>query len=103
MNDQSPLVPQGSLLEQKNSNRARVKVWVFFVLTVHGIGLMALLMQGCRKEEPVPQASEPTNNVVAPAFEPTNTVVATDTNVPTPSVTPPPAVADTTPTAVAAP
>src|SRR5438445_8644443 len=52
MNNQSPLVPQGSVLEQKNKGRTRVKIAVFFVLTIHGIGLMALLLQGCRRDDP---------------------------------------------------
>ena len=54
MNNQNPLIPQGSALEQKNKGRARVKIAVFFVLAIHGIGLMALLMQGCgQSKEPV--------------------------------------------------
>ncbi len=51
MNNQNPLIPQGSALEQKNKGRARVKIAVFFVLAVHGIGLMALLMQGCGQSQ----------------------------------------------------
>jgi LysM repeat protein len=72
MNNQSPLVPQSSFLEQKNKGRARVKIAVFVVLAIHGIGLMALLMQGCQKPpEPPPAAPEQTN--ATPAFvEPTN-------------------------------
>jgi LysM repeat protein len=50
MNNQSPLIPQGSLLEQKNKTRVRVKIAVIFVLAIHGIGLLALLMQGCGHE-----------------------------------------------------
>ena len=73
MNNQSPLVPQGSLIEQKNTNRARVKVAVFFVLAVHAIGLMALLMQGCRKEEPIAQQAGDTNTVAASTSLATNT------------------------------
>lgn len=78
-NPQNPLIPQGSLLEQKNSSRARVKIAVFFVLAIHGIGLMALLMQGCRREEPPPEPlisdAERTNEPVLPTFtEPTNMV-----------------------------
>ena len=48
---------------------------VFVALSINGIGLMALLMQGCQKPpETSPPASEETN--VAPAFvEPTNEVV----------------------------
>src|SRR5437762_3485348 len=90
MNIQSPLVPQGSLLEQKNKGRARVKIAVFFVLAVHGVGLLALLMQGCRRE-PVAQ-TEPTN--APPSLESSNVVAnATppppQTNLP-PVVTIPP-------------
>src|SRR5215212_9163692 len=78
MNNQSPLVPQGSLLEQKNKTRARVKVAVFFVLVVHGIGLFALLMQGCRSEDSTAQQqTENTNTVTTPVFEqPGNAIVA---------------------------
>jgi LysM repeat protein len=82
MNNQSPLVPQSSFLEQKNKGRARVKIAVFVVLAIHGIGLMALLMQGCQKPpEPPPAAPEQTNGT--PAFvEPTNSPSAptTETN-----------------------
>src|SRR5437016_5107292 len=74
MNNQSPLVPQGSLLEQKNKGRARVKIAVFFVLAIHGIGLLALLMQGCRRDEGGGTAQGATNSVAQPAFEPTNAV-----------------------------
>lgn len=84
MNNQSPLIPQGSLLEQKNKGRARVKIAVFLVLAIHGIGLMALLMQGCKKQpdaNSTEASAEPTNNP-APAFvEPTNTLPAI-TNIP---------------------
>jgi len=80
-NTQSPLVPQGSLLEQKQTNRARVKVAVFFVLAVHAIGLMALLMQGCRKEDPMAQQATDTNapSVASYAATATNTVAETTT------------------------
>jgi LysM repeat protein len=72
MNNPSPLIPQGSLLEQKNKSRARVRIAVFVVLAIHGIGLLALLMQGCKKEpETANQLPEPTNNP-AMSFEPTN-------------------------------
>ena len=82
MNNPSPLLPQGSLLEQKNKGRARVKIAVFVVLAIHGIGLLALLMQGCKKEpESTPTADQATNTTTA-AIEtpapPTN-----DTNVAT--------------------
>jgi LysM repeat protein len=76
MNNQSPLIPQGSLLEQRNKGRARVKIAVFLVLAIHGIGLMALLMQGCKKEPDTggtTSASPEATNNLPPAFvEPTN-------------------------------
>src|ERR1041385_2128862 len=100
MNNQSPLMPQGSLLEQKNKGRAKVKMSVVFGLAVHGSGLMALLMQGCRKENTASNttADPATNNLVAPTFEPTNPVVdttsiaaVTPSNPPPADVTTPPA------------
>ncbi len=74
----SPLIPQGTLLDQKNKGRARVKIAVFFVLAIHGIGLMALLMQGCQKEKDptVAGADQMTNAPTAPTFEPTNAPTA---------------------------
>src|SRR5882762_9965988 len=76
MNNQSPLVPQGSLLEQKNKGRARVKIAVFFVLTIHGVALLALLMQGCQKEKETAKTDQSTP--AAPTFD--------STNAPTPEV-----------------
>ena len=76
MNNQSPLIPQGSNLEQKIKGRARVKIAVFVVLAIHGVGLLALLMQGCRKpdDSAAAQSAEETNNL-APSF------ASTDTNI----------------------
>jgi LysM repeat protein len=80
MNNPSPFVPQGSFEEQKNKGRARAKIAVFFVLAIHGIGLMALLMQGCRQEKPAPpEEQQPTN--AAPAAPDTN-APPVDTNAP---------------------
>lgn len=94
MNNQSPLVPQGSMLEQNNKNkgRARVKIAVFFVLTIHAVGLLALLMQGCKGEKDnASNQAEQTNNAFANTtqeFQPTNPVTTIETNPPvTPSVT----------------
>src|SRR5438309_5215916 len=77
MNNQSPLVPQGSLLERKNKGRARVKIAVLFVLAIHGIGLLALLMQGCQRDKGDGTAQGATNAVAQPAFEATNVVAET--------------------------
>src|ERR1039458_1462048 len=89
MNTQNSLIPQGSALEQKTKGRARVKVAVFFVLAIHGIGLMAfLLMQGCGQSK---EAAAPTEPAV------TNTPpLVRDTN-------PPPVTTSTPPVVVTAP
>jgi LysM repeat protein len=97
MNNDNPLVPQGSLLEQKTKNRSRVKTAFFCVLAVHVLAILtALIAQGC-KREPSPVTSEPQPPV--PTFEPTNVPPAVDTNVLPPAmdtnivppvVTPPP-------------
>src|SRR5437867_3802831 len=70
MNNPSPLVPQGLSVDQKNKGRARVKIAVFFVLAVHGVGLLALLLQGCHREDSSTQAGQTTN--APPAFDATN-------------------------------
>ena len=89
MNNQSPLIPQGSVLEQKNKGRTRVKIAVFFVLAIHGIGLMALLMQGCGQSQEPALPSDVVDTNAPPAFaEP---------------VPPPPATPDAPPVVVAAP
>jgi LysM repeat protein len=78
MNNQNPLIPQGSALEQKNKDRARVKIQVFFVLAIHGIGLMALLMQGCgQSKEPVAPPEAAVSNTPPAMVETTNLPPAT--------------------------
>lgn len=81
MNNPSPLIPEGSPAEQKNNNRARVRMAVSCVLALHLVGLLALLMQGCRKPpvESDPAAAELTNT--PPAFE-TSYVPPVETNLP---------------------
>src|SRR5262245_29945260 len=66
MNNPTPLVPQGTI-DPKNKSRARVKIGVFFVLAVHGAGLLALLLQGCHREDTTAQANQTTNS--QPTFE----------------------------------
>ena len=77
----SPLVPQGSLVEQKNKGRARFKQAVFLVLSIHGVGLLALLMQSCGK------APEP--NTEQTELQPTNPPISIveQTNPPPPPAT----------------
>jgi LysM repeat protein len=78
MNNPSPLVPQGSLQEQKNQGRARVKIAVFVVLAIHGLGLLALLMQGCQQKETPPEVPPVDTNAI-PAMDMTN-LPPVDTN-----------------------
>lgn len=73
-------------MEQKNKGRARVKIAVFFVLAVHGIGLMALLMAGCgQTKEPV-TPPEVTSSNPPPAFVETTNPPVTTTNPSNPPV-----------------
>ena len=95
---QSPLLPQGSLLEQKNKGRTRMRIAVSIVLAVHGVGLLALLLQGCQKEKETPQPPPPSESATTPtnqppAFtEPTNPPsVETPTPPPVPPAPPQPA------------
>lgn len=91
MNTPSPLIPQGSLLEQKNRSRSRVKVAFFCVVGAHLLGLMVLLIQGCKREPVPPPPAEPT----PPMLTDTGLPPVLDTNLPPPPtniVVPPPQV-----------
>ena len=92
MNNPSPLLPPGSILEHKNKSRARVRLLVFFVLSVHVIGLMALLMQGCRRQETTELA--PTNELYTnmPVVEPFAPTTELGTNLVQPEPVAPPIV-----------
>lgn len=74
MNNSNPFVPQGSLLEQQSKRRSRMKLGVFCVLGVTVVGLMAVLIQGCKRE----QAPDTNTDLLPPA--PTNDMTMTDTN-----------------------
>lgn len=51
MNNSNPFVPQGSLLEQKNKKRARVKVAVFGIFALNILVLTPMLIQGCSRNK----------------------------------------------------
>jgi LysM repeat protein len=87
MNKSNPFVPQGSILEQQSKRRSRLKLAVFCVLAVGVTGLSVMLIQGCKREQPVEQDTN------APTID-TNLQTSVDTNVPaadtnTSAVTPP--------------
>ncbi len=96
MNDSNPLIPQGSFLEQKNKSRARVRLAFSFIFSIHLIALMALLIQGCKREQPVSNEPEMDTNIVVPAFEATNPPMV-ENNVPGPNAIVPPPVEPTPP------
>jgi len=52
MNSPSPLIPQGSNLEQQNQARSSLKVKIFCAIGVNVAVLLVLLMQGCKREQP---------------------------------------------------
>ncbi len=100
MNNQNPLIPPGSALEQKSESRARVKIAVFFVLAIHGIGLMALLMQGCGQPKEPGASTETVPSNAPPAFVEQTNPPPLASNPPV-AVTPP--TTPTTPTTPATP
>jgi LysM repeat protein len=75
MNNPNPFVPKGSILEQQSKRRSRLKLAVFCVLAVSIVGLSAMLIQGCKREQPADTGETPTID--------TNTVAVADTNAPT--------------------
>ncbi len=69
MNTPNPLVPQGSLLEQKKKRRTRVLFTVMGIIALHVIPITALLlMQGCKRDDRKPDlaATDATNNFLPP-------------------------------------
>ena len=82
MNNPNPFLPKGSLLEQQSLRRSRLKIAVGCVLVVSVTGLVAMLIQGCKREKPADELN-PT-----PLVD-TNTIPV-DTNPPPYSVSNPP-------------
>jgi LysM repeat protein len=76
MNNPNPFLPQGSLLEQHSKRRSSLKLGVFCVLAVGILGLVGMLIQGCKREQENPAENE--NN--PPPME-TNNVPETETNL----------------------
>jgi len=82
MKNSNPFVPQGSILELQTKRRSRLKLAVFCVLTVSVTGLSVMLIQGCKREQPVEtDLTTPTIDTnVMPNLETNTTVI--DTNPP---------------------
>ncbi len=59
MNKSNPFVPKGSLLEQQSQRRFRLKFAVGCVLVVSVTGLVAMLIQGCKRATPETEIQPP--------------------------------------------
>jgi LysM repeat protein len=102
MNNSNPFVPQGSLLDQQNKRRSRMKLGVFCVLALSVTGLLAMLIQGCKREQPadttdntlMADTNTPTTDTNTPSYEASNppVVVPPMATNPPPAVVPPPVV-----------
>jgi LysM repeat protein len=77
MNNPNPFVPKGSLLEEQSKRRSRMKLGVFCVIAVSVTGLMAMLIQGCKRETETADNTE-------------NSTPSVDTNPPAVDTNPPP-------------
>jgi LysM repeat protein len=95
MTNPNPFLPKGSLLEQQSLRRSRLKIGVSCVLAVSVIGLVGMLIQGCKREKPEADLNPmPVVDTNAVAVENTNPPPVVDTNM---AVIPPPMVASNTP------
>ena len=83
MNNPNPFVPKGSLLEQQSQRRSRLKLAVFCVLALSVTGLVAMLIQGCKRENPDQAGNLPPMDTNPPALGMANPPVA-ETNPPVP-------------------
>lgn len=82
MNNPSPLVPQGSLLEEKAKRKPHLRIAVLIVLA-HVVVIGGLLMQGCKKEaknDPLTSSLTETNDAGLPPVD-TNYYSSFDTNI----------------------
>ena len=82
MNNPNPFVPKGSLLEQQSQRRSRLKLAVFCVLAVSVTGLVAMLIQGCKREKPTDELNMPVVDTNPPPMMMTTNLPVADTNPP---------------------
>jgi LysM repeat protein len=83
MSNPNPFVPKGSLLEQQSKRRSHLKIAVSCVLAVGIVGLVAMLIQGCKRDtsndNPLP-TDQTTDTNQASASPDTNNPPPVDTN-----------------------
>jgi LysM repeat protein len=90
MNTPSPLVPQGTLVQQQS--RSYIRIAVFTILAIHIVLLGALLLQGCKRTADTAGtgSTEQTNPFSAwqpPPLPPLPTVTQMTVSVPPPTIT----------------
>jgi LysM repeat protein len=92
MNNPNPFVPKGSLLEQQSKRRSHMKLGVFCVLVVGVVGLTAMLIQGCKREQNNETENQPPveTNAVVMDTNPPPMVASNPPVAPTPVVVQPP-------------
>jgi len=94
MNKSNPFIPKGSLLEQQSKRRSRLKLAVFCAVAVGAVGLIAMLIQGCKREQVEPTPPPPDTNTVTavetnpPPIEASNPPVAPPVVAPAPAPVP---------------
>ena len=71
MNNPNPLIPQGSLLEQKAGSRPHLRIAIAIV-AVHLVFLGGLLIQGCGKEDTGAKANQAANETPLPPLTDSN-------------------------------
>jgi|SRR5436190_2962277 len=90
MNTPNPLIPRGSLLEQTAKGKPHLRV-ACVIVAIHLVFLGGLLIQGCKKEDPLAKAGQQTNESALPPLDQTNlyptSTVAQQTNLPQPELT----------------
>jgi LysM repeat protein len=110
MTNPNPFVPKGSLLEQQSARRSRLKLGVFCVIAVSSLGLVAMLIQGCKRDVPTdttatdtatnnPAITDGTNTASMDASNTAAMIPPPSSNSPVAFVPPPtpPPIADVTP------
>ena len=69
MNNPNPLIPQGSLLEQKAKGKPHLRV-AYIIVAVHLVFLGGLLIQGCKKDDQSgARANQTTNDSALPPLD----------------------------------
>jgi LysM repeat protein len=102
MSNPNPFVPKGSLLEQQSKRRSHLKIAVSCVLAVGIVGLVAMLIQGCKRNDNGDNTTADNN---PPPIEQDTNAPAVDTNAPAinPPIAEAPGGSNAVPTAPAPP